>query len=391
MFEASGRLNFIQVQDWLEKRAIIDGDALVVFRKGMLKNGSVQLYAAPQIANKDDVTNQLKHHNGVVLGKGGKIEKFFIKNFSDNTSAVIPANNAVLFTHNPDPANPRTPSELLACITTAQDIYEVNSLNKTMLKIQSKFGLIETKDLNDKRPAVADLPNRNKKCCAAPVRGEDPLIIDGVKAISLEPGRDLKTLHTQNPSNEVRAFIEQLVHSLAYAVGLDSQILFNPQTLGSASTRFILAKAKDWANKRNEDKKVVCNRIYQWVIANEIESGRLEPCPNTDETYNVQWLNKTAWSIDNGRDAASTISLIENGLMDGDTYALQLCGMTRKQILAKKAEFLADALEISKTYGVPMNALIETKSGAVESVDWNEDKTSEDVEPEERTETPNEQ
>jgi hypothetical protein len=33
---------------------------------------------------------------------------------------------------------------------------------------------------------------------------EQPLVIDGVKAISLEPGRDLKTLHNNNPSNEVR-------------------------------------------------------------------------------------------------------------------------------------------------------------------------------------------
>lgn len=388
LFESSGRLNFLQAQDWLEKRAIIDGDALIVLRKGALKNGAIQLYAAPQINNDDDPTKTDGHRNGVILGKGGKIEKFLIRNFTDNKSTPIPAQNAILFSHHPDPANPRTPSELLACITTAQDIYEVNSLNKTMLKIQSKFGLIETKDINDKRPVVNDIPTgRNKKSQSnAPCVQEEPLIIDGVKAITLEPGRDLKTLHTQNPSNEVRAFIEQLVHSLAYAVGLDSQILFNPETLGSASTRFILAKAKDWANKRNEDKKVVCNRIYQWVIASEIEAGRLEPCPYADETYNVQWLNKTAWSIDNGRDINSTIALIEAGLMDADTYSLQICGLTRKQILQKKAEFLSDAMEVAKEYGVPINALIEAKSGAVESIDWNEtsneDKTSEDMEPE---------
>lgn len=257
-----------------------------------------------------------------------------------------------------------------------------------MLKIQAKFGLIETKDLNDKRPAVSDIPSKNKKACSNAPVAETPLIIDGVKAISLEPGRDLKTLHTQNPSNEVRAFVEQLVHSLAYAVGLDSQILFNPDTLGSASTRFILAKARDWANKRNEDKKVVCNRIYQWVIANEIEAGRLEPCPNPDETYNVQWLNKREWSIDNGRDVAANIALIEAGLLDADTYTLQLCGLTRKQILERKAEYLSDAIEVSKAYGVPINALIEAKSGAVETVDWdgNGDKEPTDPEPETKIE-----
>lgn len=355
-------------------------------RRGTAKNGAIQLYAAPQVANDDNPTLQGQLRNGVILGKGGKIEKFYIKNFSENKASIISAQNAILYSHNPDPANPRTASELLACITTAQDIYEVNSLNKTMLKIQSKFGLIETKDINDKRPAVQDIPSRNKKIVNNNnVVYEEPLIIDGVKAISLEPGRDLKTLHTQNPSNEVRAFITQLIHSLAYAVGLDSQILYNPESLGSASTRFILSKARDWANKRNEDKKVICNKIYQWVIVNEIEAGRLEPCPNADETYNVTWLNKTHWTIDAGRDVNSNINLINNGLMDGDTYSLQLCGMTRKQILQKKAEYLADAIAISKEYNVPINALIEAKSGAIEAVDWGEvddDKQAEDLSPE---------
>lgn len=58
LFESSGRLNFLQMQDWLEKRAIIDGDALVVLRKGGMRNGAVQLYAAPQVACADDILNK---------------------------------------------------------------------------------------------------------------------------------------------------------------------------------------------------------------------------------------------------------------------------------------------------------------------------------------------
>lgn len=371
LFEASGRLNWYSAQKWIEKRAIIDGDCLTVLTKGAYdQGGSITLYSAPQICG-DDLYKD-KSSAGVVYGRNNRIDKYLIRDFGADTSFPVLAARSIMYSHNPSPAEGRTPSELIAAITTAQDLYEIQALTKTQIKIASKFGLIETKDLNDKKPGVSDLPGRAKKPTqnCTETRAEGPLVIDGVKAISLSPGHDLKTLHNNNPSQEISAFMEKLVKSIAYSVGLDPAVLFDPSSLGSAAVRFILAKSKDWTDSRLVDRKIWAARVYQHIIANEIEAGRLRPCPNTDEQYDVEWVSKREWSIDNGRDAAASMNLINAGLLDGDNYAIQISGLSRKDILERKAKFLADAKEIAEKYGLPMNALIQEQAGAVQAIDW---------------------
>lgn len=357
LFETTGRLNFFQAQNWIEKKAIIDGDNLTVMtRHAYDKGGGIALFAAPQICGVDD-----KNYNksmGVIMGKSGKIQKFLVKDYNLDKSVEIDANKAVLYSHSPDPNEPRTISELVAAICTAQDIAEINKLHKQQVKIGATFGLVETKNIQDKRTGLNDLisarqARQNGEEVIEP-KAESPLIIDGVKAISLEPGRDLKTLHNQNPSSEVRAYVHDLINSLAYSVGIDPQVLFNPESLGSASTRFILAKAKDWARTRLYDREIWANRVYQHIISCEIEAGRLRPCKYSEEQYNVNWINRTEWSIDLGHDTNSFISLYNNGLADANTWTLSHYDLTVEEIAERTAHDKAHIRQIAENYGLPI-------------------------------------
>lgn len=386
LFEQSGRLNFFQAQKWIEQRAIIDGDSLTVLtRHAYDKGGGIALYAAPQIIGDDDKMNKSRRA-GVSLGRGGRVDKYFIRDYDSNKSYAVDANKAILYGHNPDPADPRHPSELLGAICTAQDIYEINRLHKQQVKIGATFGLVETKNINDKRSGLNDLVKaRMNKGEGVNTPSEQPLIIDGVKAISLEAGRDLKTLHNTNPSNEVRAYVRDLINSLAYSVGIDPQILYNPETLGSASTRFILAKAKDWARTRLYDRELWANRIYQHVIACEIEAGRLAPCQYPEEQYNVTWINRTEWSIDLGHDASRFISLVQAGLADANTWTLSHYDMTVEEIAERTAHDKAHIKQIAETYGLPYDALLPNAVGG-SPIQWDDDKPPmpSDTEPEDK-------
>lgn len=370
LFEQSGRLNFFQAQKWIEQRAIIDGDNLTVLtRHAYDKGGGIALYAAPQIIGDDDKQNMTRRA-GVALGRGGRVERYFIRDYESNKSFSVDANKAILYGHNPDPADPRHPSELLGAICTAQDIYEINRLHKQQVKIGATFGLVETKNISDKRSGLNDLVKaRMNKGEAVTAQAEQPLIIDGVKAISLEPGRDLKTLHNANPSNEVRQYVRDLINSLAYSVGIDPQILFNPETLGSASTRFILAKAKDWARTRLYDREQWANRIYQHVIACEIDAGRLSPCQYAEEQYNVTWINRTEWSIDLGHDTNAFISLVNAGLADANQWTLSHYDMTVEEIAERTAHDKAHIKLIADNYGLPYEALLPNAVGGT-PIEW---------------------
>ena len=381
LFEQSGRLNFFQAQRWIEQRAIIDGDNLTVLtRHAYDKGGGIALYAAPQIIGDDEKQNQTRRA-GVALGRGGRVDKYFIRDYDSKKSVSVDANKAILYGHNPDPSDPRHPSELLGAICTAQDIYEINRLHKQQVKIGATFGLVETKNLQDKRSGLNDLVKA--RMGKDGVQAEQPLVVDGVKAISLEPGRDLKTLHNANPSNEVRQYVRDLINSLAYSVGIDPQILYNPESLGSASTRFILAKAKDWARARLYDRELWANRIYQHIIACEIESGRLQPCKFPEEQYNVSWINRTEWSIDLGHDASRFISLVQAGLADANSWTLSHYDMTVEEIAERAAHDKAHIMQIAQDYGLPYEALLPNAVGG-SPIAWDKDQPPypSDTEPE---------
>lgn len=394
LFEASGRLNFLQAQKWIEERAIIDGDNLTVLTKHNYdRGGGIALYSAPQVTGNKPSDDNLR--TGVIMGRAGRVSKYLVKDFTSNVVQEIPASRCVLYSHNPDPADPRAISELLTGICTCKDVDDINRLHKQQIKLAALFGLIETKDLNDKRSGLNDLIQKRKspaQTCEA--KEEQPLYIDGVKAISLEPGRKLETLHNANPSNETRAFVKDLIRNLAFAVGLDPEVLYDVNALGSGAIRFSLAKCRDWARTRNYDREVWANRIYQHIIASEIEAGRLQPCKYAEDTYNVNWILRNEWSIDLRHDAQAFIALYNQGLVTGDEWTLSHYGMTLEEVVEKRADEFAHIKEIAENYGLPVELLIPNAAGS-QPINWGEDKEHEcpgDKEPEEqgKEETTNE-
>lgn len=374
LFEASGRLNFIQYQQWLEERALIDGDALTVMTKIKADGGGqIALYAAPQVTGEKPSEDNLR--TGCVVGRSGRVQKYILKDFDSNTYQEIPASRCVMYSHSPNPSDPRTVSELLSGICTAKDVEDINRLHKQMVKLQALFGLIETKDLNDKRSGLNDLiQQRKSKGDACAIHEEAPLIIDGVKAISLEPGRRLETLNSHNPSGEVRAFVKDLIRNLAYSLGLDPEILFDVNSLGSGAIRFSLAKAKDFARIRNYDREVVLNRVYQHIIACEIEAGRLAPCKYAEETYNVQWVQRAEYTIDIRHTAQAFLALYDKGLVTPDEWTIANYGLTFEEVMEQRADAFAHAQMIANQYNIPVSLLIPNTAGNA-PIEWTDENT----------------
>lgn len=216
---------------------------------------------------------------------------------SKDTEKRIKASSAVLYRHSPDPTDQRGLTDLIAAITTAQDLYELNSYNKQSVKLSASFGIVETVDNNVKRTDVSDLNMlRNggtmggQAPCGCEMAPQSPLMVNGVSALTLSPGHDLKTITDNRPSNEVRNFARDLVDSIAHSVGLDPEILYRVKEMGSASVRFCIAKCKDWTRPRIYDKEALCNRIWKHIISCEIAAGRLRPCKDLDSMFDVRWV-----------------------------------------------------------------------------------------------------
>ena len=377
LFDAAGRMNFLQAQAWIERRAIIDGDCLTVLITRPDGFAGVRLYAAPQITENPDrrptaSADRIPLRTGVTTGRGGRVTAYHIYDYHAKRAYTVPAERAILYGHNPDPADPRHPSELLAAITTAQDVYEINQFHKAQVKIGATFGVVETKGQADTTPAASAFEDAIRTRIArragveptAPAP-EPPLVIDGVKAISLAPGRDLKMLHNSNPSNEVRAFVKDRTQALAYGLfGIDPALAFDPSALGSASVRFMLAKAKDAATRLNEDRKPWATRIWQHIIASAIAAGRLRTCRDPQNMWTPVWLARNEWSIDLRHDVNSFISLRDAGLAGGDIFTLSHYDLTMEEVTELRAEELANILAAAQRHNIPPELLIPTRPGA---------------------------
>lgn len=360
LFDNSGALNFAQLQTYAEERAVVDGDVLVVLTRTPDGGGGVSVYPADQLATKE-------LGDGVITSKGGRPVAYALRGESGEYKVSV--EQAVLYRHNPDPTDPRGLTDLVACITTAQDLYELNSYNKQAVKLAASIGLIETVDVNTQRPGVQDLLlMRNGAALRNDDPGSDgetpapppppaPLVVDGMKAVTLTPGHKLETVHDSRPSTEVRNFAKDLVDAIAHSVGLDPEILYRAKEMGSASVRFVIAKAKDWARPRIADKELLCNRIWQHVIACEVAAGRLRPCRDYEGEWDVKWIGTGKWSIDLGRDAASAINLINSGLMSANDYTLETSGMTREEIVREAAHDYAAGQELCEQMGITLAQL----------------------------------
>lgn len=353
VFNNTGALSFNQMQNYVEEQAIVDGDVLIVLTRTPDGGGGIAVYPSDQIVGKD-------YTDGVFTTPGGRPTAYSIK--GKTGEFVVSAENAILYRHSPDPTDPRGITDLVAAITTAQDVYELNGYNKAAVKLAASFGIIETVDKDVKRQDIQDLKllrngvATNAQCHPAP-EPVAPVRVNGVNAITMTPGHDLKTIHDTRPSTETRNFVKDLVDSIAYGVGLDPEILYRVKEMGSASVRFSIAKAKDWARPRIEDKTIMCDRIWQHVISCEIAAGRLRPCKDMESAYSVEWVGNNHWSIDKGRDANASIALVREGMMSKDQYCLENYGMTYEEVLTDNARSARKLIDLATELNVPLTII----------------------------------
>lgn len=200
--------------------------------------------------------------------------------------------------------------------------------------------------------------------CGCDMAPQSPLTVNGVSALTLSPGHDLKTITDTRPSNEVRNFARDLIDSIAHSVGLDPEILYRVKEMGSASVRFCIAKCKDWTRPRIHDKEALCNRIWKHIISGEIAAGRLRPCKDLDSMFDVKWIQSSKWSIDLGRDANSAINLIREGLMSRDEFCLESYGKTYDEIIESNVRSISNAIKLCNELGINIAQVIPGQVGA---------------------------
>ena len=378
LFDIAGRVNYNQALAHIERRAIIDGDVAMVPTFAPDGGAAFAFYSAPQITGGADGT-------GVECDGHGRALKYFLKG-KDGKSVALPASQVILYQHAPAPDRVRGESELMPALKHAQDINTMVGYSKAGIKLANSMGLVSTMKDNDAAPGFGTRVGKAKDAGAAsgaPTMMQTNLG-SGMNIVTLPPGRDLKTVQDGRPSPEQQQFYKFLVCCIAQSVGVDPEVLFYTRDMGSAATRLVLEKVKQWQRARLDDLEPVCHRIYCHVIACEIKAGRLRPCK--DKAWsNVRWIPSRDMTIDKSRQASSQINLSRELMADDDEWLLATHGCTVKQLARRRAANVAYVKAVASEYGLSMQELVPGSVGStnVPSGDVDEPQPLPDEDPEE--------
>lgn len=385
-FDVTGKLSWKTMQAWAERKTSIDGDCLCVLARGLDGGAMVAWYSAPKVVTPPGLGEAEGWNQGVKTNAQGRPVAYGLE-IAPGQCKIIPAASAILYQRDPDPAVPRGESDLIHAIRHGVDIAEIHGFTKASVKLSAAVGFVETKTDNDKAPGMAAaIGTKNKGACEGkqenPAQSFEIVTGGGARVVSLAPGRDLKAIYDQRPSPNVAAFIRDLLAEIAYGVGLDAEVLYDINTLGSAAARLILAKLRRWIDERKVVREVYMNRIYRHVLALEMEAGRLPRCKDP-AWENVEWVGQRDLTIDLGREGGLAINLIREGLADADRWTLATEGMTAESILERRAELLRRAHEISEARGIPITELLPGAIGSTHAAhDVHPGPPPEDDEPE---------
>lgn len=363
LIDASGQLNWKTMQEWLEKRRTIDGDALCVLTRGIDGGAALRFFAAPQIRNSAELEDP-GWIMGVKCDTSGRHTHYSVVDWETGSSALIPAHAAILYRHNPDPSQRRGVTDLIRALVHVQDIMETYGLTKASIKLAASIGLVETQQPGDKKTGAASAlgikaPKTPQGQDAAPVQ----IVPGGGSLVTLQPGRDLKVVADPRPSPQVVEFVKQLVAEVAYGIGLEPGILFALLGMGSAEVRFFIGKLRRWIEKRLTHREEWANTVYQYVIAGEIASGRLRPCEDPYWT-DCHWVPTRDITIDVGREGGLAINLIREGLGSPNSWTLATEGKTVEEIQEELAYSLQTRADIAAKYNIDPAALTPGMAGA---------------------------
>ena len=376
LFDASGRLDWQDAARWLVRRAIIDGDALVVLGKAPDRGAQFHFYPANQVWGDDEF--QL----GCQLDRAGRILRYRIAN--GDTSRTVEGWQAILYQNEPDSGRFRGVTGLVSAINDAVDLKDFDNLTKASAKLAASYAIIETKPESDPRAemqgAIRERVLRNlagggadaesapdPAPAPAPVPAyehrAEPFSVNGVTVSSLAPGRDLKILHDSRPSNEVQSYMHDVKGRLAYALGFDPCLVYYVSELGSAGVRYALQRNRRTLQTWRHQLKKASDRIYKHIIACEIAAGRLRPCRDEHWTR-CDWVPLNDLTIDVGRDTAALLNKYREGLISPDRLTIPTDGVPASAALEAKAEFLAFAQKLSDEKGIPLALLLPGALGS---------------------------
>lgn len=367
IFDRSGKFDFFQSQIQDNISIFRDGDGLAVLTETQSGRARFAYFEAHQIHN--GTATESYWVDGVRVDSGGKHIAYRLRDGElPDAFAVVDSRDAIYLGNFDNRGQVRAMSILTTAVLNMMDVVETRGFIKASIKNHSRMGSVIERE-------AAAPPSSPLGCFGGvqttanvvmPDGTEQPvnmeLVYQGNVAQTLPAGHKLKLITDDSPSPNNREFERALLQDCAFAADLSYEVLCDIAGITGPGIRFLNSELKRWIALRQHSQAKRCQRQYVYILAKEIQAGRLrlpKLPPNEMWWQKTIWIGMPAMDIDAGRTAQATVTDLQSGQTTwaerwgekGTYWKRQI-----RQAIAEVAYAKLQCNEYADRYGVPLDA-----------------------------------
>ena len=354
--DLSSRQSFWKLQEIALRSLLIDGDVFCVLTYSESGRPRIQLVEGDQVGSPNQLIKN-RDDDGVVCDKNGRPVEYIFQEPTDVHGYAIrerriSADNVVHLGNFNRPGQQRGEPMAAAALTTAIDLHDILGLEKAAVKdtstrtdiIKTASGEINADDLIGSEPGEESPDSEAQRFYEKVFGPESKVLRHGDEYTPYEPKR---------PGPAWQGFVDFLAELICLSWNLPPSLVRQIKS-GSVDNRRDLATIQrvaevwQWAMAQN------WQRVYEYVIAAEIEDGSLGGAPA--DWRKTEWMFPRAPTVDAGRQAAQDREDVRSGNMT----LREMCGQygaSWRSHVAQLADELRVVLDAEKKYGLPVGVL----------------------------------
>lgn len=326
VFDVGGRYNFESSQQGVKRFQFRDGDCAAALASSAAGRGRLRFYEGHCIGNAGTMPSgqdQEKWNDGVRTDANDAALGYRFPQ-DDGTYRDIDANDLIFFCDYERGGQSRGLTILAHAINHLLDVAEITGFIKTGVKLANQYGFWIEQAAGTTKPTsgAGDRVGGSKTVVTTPA-GDVTLerILGGGQIPDLQPGQSLKFNASSHPHPNNLTLMEFLIRDIAWGCGVSPELLWNIVALGGANTRFVMADAQGWIEEQQAHLvRSYCQRVWVYVIAKAIKSGRLRApydaaAGRPAEWWACHWITPPRLTVDFGRDGKLHLEQLKAGVI----------------------------------------------------------------------------
>src|ERR1041385_89147 len=157
-------------------------------------------------------------------------------------------------------------------------------------------------------------------------------------------GGELKSFHSDRPSEQIQSYIRSLETKLLSAIGIPHQIIYSPETISGRAVNAVTQLVRKSVSERQSLLKRYCKLAVAYALSSAMENGYISKNYDEDLNHCIDFTMPPEFTLDINDDNKMNIERYKMGLISGEQYS-SINDESFKEVSAKRKEEIFNLLK----------------------------------------------